>query len=764
MFRPFSAAASASASPPPHYSGSVQLDRPPSPLTSRKLAGMEGFHIHPKNNLSHADCSSRSIMVGNLGLIHCDKATQSEKVEFINQVAGRINAMPSDQITTIVSLGSSALLVEDLIFKQLSAEHQKNTQFRLIDPDYMQDRPFYEWYTKAIGDFSSSKKAKPFVTSTDYLSKVVDGKRLADTDREQGPVFILSVNPPSKLGQLDPRMLSECLLVRGVSYPPRMIDKANAVLLRITDSSERLRLAAQKLDSFRTHYLSDYEIMSMICYPDQQDKLHFQSAPYAIAQLFFYDIKGMIQREKDLLLNPEGSPLNILYRVALSVAIGFESQNDDVKLEVSIVSGYDRSVGELNEHFASSPHHAVFASLENNQIEIKELKPPAESITEHGSSSEASSTLHESAPPGLEAETRIAHVPAAADDEITPAEIQPSLRQRRRARSDRSQESVSPTRFQAADQTHEEASRRWGFSTLLGMGALGLMATINAVAQYQGRNERASTPLTPGDLSQLPTQIVPSFRRDPDCYPHCLAEGDNAGVERVLGKAFAHLQKTFGDVKGNPFTNSKFVDIEFADQPRQLLPEYLREVRSKGEDPKVLGAVVHHQMVEHRPGAKPQLVPRDLLARCPDAADICLQGEFIYQMLRKEVHINMGWASQAYGLDIDGKIDFDNAIIMAMQLRPGGKRPPYFLEQKGISPSHKKWAVTADGKPASLFQFSRHLEARFGAGNLRQAKLGKGYKASELGFKIDGNDGLLQILEDSVRGRPQVLTPAQSRN
>jgi hypothetical protein len=736
----------------------------PSPLTSRKLARMEGFVAPNPRSSDKVYC--RDIMVGKLAIVDCNKATLPEKLELINEIAWFINNMPSHQPITIVSLGSGLLLVEDLLFKQLSAAHQSQVRFRIIDPDYMQGRPHYKDHSEAINDFGSSRNTEPFITSTDYLSRVVDGKRLADSDREQGPVFILSVNPPSELGELDPQMVSDCLLVKGSTYPPKMIDKANALLFEIMLPSEALLKAKNSVSPAHGKNVLNFDNMSMICYPDHKGELKFEAAPYHNAALFFNDIKDMILGKKGTAQKAGDLPLTSLYRAALSVARDFESQNnDEVRLKVSILSGYDRSVSELNEHFASSPNPAICASLENNQIEIKELNPTDEPGLEQGSSHGANAAAHDTSPQGLDPQSRVPR--AHSDDIVVPADTQPqprTVRQQRAHGAPPESERLAAGSQPVAHEDEEE-SRRWSLSTLAGMGAVGAVAVMNVLAQYQGRTEQAPDLLTPGDFSQLPTVIVPSYQRDPDCYPHCLAEGDNAGVARVLGKAFAYLQKTFGDVRGNPFTHSKFVDIEFADKPRLLLPEYLREARSKGEDPNEFGAVVDHQMVEHRPGAKPQLVPTELLARCPDAADICLQGQFMYQMLRKEVHIDMGWVPQSYGLDIDGKIDFDNAIIMAMQLRPGGKRPPYFLEQKGISPSHKKWAVTADGRPASLLQFARHLEARFGgASNLRKAKLGKGDDASQRWLKIFSNEGLLQILEGSVTRRPQVLTPAQSQS
>jgi hypothetical protein len=368
MFRPVSTPGPAGSSNP------IQSNpiRPPSPLTGRKLVGMPGFSLTKKSHADSPGSELRTIRVGGLGFIHCSVATQAEKIDLINQVAGRINALPSDRPITIVSLGSAELLVEDLIFKQLSAEHQKQVRFRLIDPDYAKGRPNYQTYKTPTKIFGRDKEAEKYVTSTTYLASAINGKHIADSDHKAGPVIILSVNPPSSWG-LDPEEKKGKLELGGVPYSPSSIGKANAIYIKVVKKKEHVNASAQVIDDIGKNYLHGFHNRAMICFADKKGGFHFEISPNPCAQLAFGTVQAAILSQINTSINDHDSPLQGLYKAVMGVLSQIEISDGDGALGVSIVSGYDRSEGELKEYFASSKYPAIFASLKDNKIELNDL-------------------------------------------------------------------------------------------------------------------------------------------------------------------------------------------------------------------------------------------------------------------------------------------------------------------------------------------------------------------------------------------------------
>jgi hypothetical protein len=367
MFRPVSAAGSASASSarqPP------DPNRPPSPLTGRKLLAMPGFSFTENRHAGKADSQLRQVKINDLNFIHCTAATQKNKVELINVVAARINALPTDRPITIISLGSGGLLVEDLIFKQLSLAHQKQVRFRVIDPDYLKGRPQYQEYNAAIKSFKADKEAVKYVTSTTYLAAQLNGKRLAGSDQQEGPVIILAVNPPTQWGG-DTTDTEERLALRGIPYSSESIDKANAILVELVTKSEHLNAAAQNIERLKKGYILDCHNSAMICSADQKGDFHFEVSPNFIAQFLFDYVRGDIRRQIDASGDTQDPPLQRLHKAVMSVVNNFKTPLG--ALGFSIMSGYDQSESELKEHFSLSKHPAIFASLRDNKVELNEL-------------------------------------------------------------------------------------------------------------------------------------------------------------------------------------------------------------------------------------------------------------------------------------------------------------------------------------------------------------------------------------------------------
>jgi hypothetical protein len=314
--------------------------------------------------------------------------------------------------------------------------------------------------------------------------------------------------------------------------------------------------------------------------------------------------------------------------------------------------------------------------------------------------------------------------------------------QRRTRRAGDQSAATDPGLPPAQGQTGPQAPRsrsRINITGCLGAAAAGIGAAwVFSVTKNSAQllTAAAPTPATPGDLSQLPTVIIPRHGRHPNCYPDCLerfmTEGTHAqDVGKVLGKAVVEFQNRFSDVKGNDeFTKPKSVEVEFAQTPRRVIPEWLEEARLRGETGQNVINANSLPVPEREPGAKVQFVPRQILAECSYAADVCMQSQLMHKYLlkifRQPFHANI---LDAYKLNIDGRLDLRAALSMAMQMRPGGLKPKYFEEQKGISPAHKIWAVTASGEPASLMQLAQDIAKRFGPGAVRQFSLNKGENA-----------------------------------
>jgi hypothetical protein len=354
-----------------------QLPRPPSPLTSRKLAAMPGFSISEDEYPNDSVAMCRDIRVGPLSFIHCNKAKKSEKIDFINQVADRINAMPSDRPVTVVSLGSSALLVEELIFKQLSNEHQKQIQFRLIDTVYTQGEPGFAAMQDARNTFKQGKKSKPFTTSSAYLSKEVNGKRLADSDQEDGPVFVLSVNPPTILDErkIDPELLSEGLVVQGFIIPIEFSHKANAVVLDFNIRNGENKLSDCVSAASRELVFCSKSVA--LCHIDKKQRLVFKTPLCNMKNFLVAEAQRVIASSMRAHTASDQNPMSTLYEAAMNCVDHFHHPDhwtqQKFELNASLISEYGRSVDELKDYFSYSQNHAVFASLYKNKIEFKEL-------------------------------------------------------------------------------------------------------------------------------------------------------------------------------------------------------------------------------------------------------------------------------------------------------------------------------------------------------------------------------------------------------
>jgi hypothetical protein len=349
--------------------------RPPSPLTRKKLEAMPGYLVRRVIHSGGADLGARRIHVGDLAFTHSTEATADEKIVFVNQLAARVNALPSDKPITLVPVGAYQLLVEELLHQQLSPAHQSQVQYRVIDPCY--SKPMiandaeFESTAKARIAFGQGKRAKPFSSSTAYVSKVdASGKKLLESDKEAGPVVILSVNPTKSLRSLDVDRLRVSLLVNGVFLPLDLIDKANAIVLAVF----------KKADSGQTAGLSGlhqlYAEPLMLCSVNKAGDFCFKPSPYEGTKDLFESIKkALVSLKAKLKVENEVSPMRALHLCIekLSSLFNDKYKNKDEKMESAILSEHGVSEAELCENFESSAHPVVFASLDNHEIKIEEV-------------------------------------------------------------------------------------------------------------------------------------------------------------------------------------------------------------------------------------------------------------------------------------------------------------------------------------------------------------------------------------------------------
>ena len=211
-------------------------------------------------------------------------ASRSSKIKLINAAAEAINNAPSDKPVTIVSVGSSNLLPEQLIHNQLADDKKSNIRWRCIDPGYARSLTTAEGFNiakEARLEFGRGKgDARAFSTSSAYLSKTENGIRLIDADKK-GSIVVLSIDPPTILpGQLEripPSLREKGFALQGKVLPEEDLKKANMILITLANND------ATGVEMLNASYSSDtsdtsdtsYTTTTIKCHPDKDGKYEF---------------------------------------------------------------------------------------------------------------------------------------------------------------------------------------------------------------------------------------------------------------------------------------------------------------------------------------------------------------------------------------------------------------------------------------------------------------------------------------------------------
>jgi hypothetical protein len=349
----------------------------PRPLNSRKLAQMPGLKT------VQAGDELRVTSLRGMKFIENPRLPGEFKtIDFINQVAERVNAMLVDRPITLISLGAGLLLLEHLIHAQLSEEHQKATRWRVIDPDYSpsiaafanRKGVFKELETARI-EFGRQKSARPFSTSSAYLAKVENGQKMSELDKTQGPVMIMSANPPTiKMSPEERRNIeNDTLLIRGFAIPSAELQKANVVLLSYQQRKKSGAASAENVGESLKGGKALIIDAVMKCFVDTSGEFRFEPSPHEPSKKLFEAAEITIQRSKGLPGNQGATPFENLLKSAHGFVNYYHRKQQHSEMSISVISDYDRSMSELQEHFSSSKRDVVFASLKDNQVELKDI-------------------------------------------------------------------------------------------------------------------------------------------------------------------------------------------------------------------------------------------------------------------------------------------------------------------------------------------------------------------------------------------------------